>query len=45
MKLYKKFGDEILFWETWEINDHYTLLIEFTVEGIGTPEEERLHYA
>jgi len=89
MKLYKRVGDEILFWETWDIDDkngainqgvvgqvgdyrvvksgifnsfrkeiqkevdtvfengyqevdiedHYTLLIEFTVDGMGTPED------
>ena len=89
MKLYKRGDDEILFWETWdidsdtgavnrgivgqvgeyrevqssilesfrekiqkevdgvfengyeevEIEDHYTLLIEFLVDGMGTPED------
>lgn len=89
MKLYKRVEDEILFWETWDIDDdngavnrgvvgqvgeyrevqssilesfrekiqkevdvvfvngyqevdiedHYTLLIEFIVDGMGTPED------
>jgi hypothetical protein len=89
MKLYKRVEDEILFWETWDIDDksgavnqgivgqvgnyrvvksgllksfrqkiqkevdvvfengyqevdiedHYTLLIEFLVDGMGTPED------
>jgi hypothetical protein len=39
------FLEEILYWETWDIDDHYTLLIEFTVDSISTDEDGRLQYA